>query len=223
MESVLEKKDIWETSGVSQEPTAVVDETAPAEEIFEEMETLADIYDEFGNVIRKSKETALVEQVDEDLGQESLFQAEELIRQRELEKQAEPLIEERVSEAVMQHNARLKREAAELIYEHDTTILDNVRQARLEDRKERKRQRRIAKVRSFIGFLLIGGILVVFCTNSQVKPLVNTLFTNLYEMAVDLINNEETDSNAVVDDSLEELGDLLNKANTKVIVVEENN
>ena len=223
MESVLEKKDIWETSGVSQEPTAVVDETAPSEEIFEEMETLADIYDEFGNVIRKSKETALVEQVDEDLGQESLFQAEELIRQRELEKQAEPLIEERVSEAVMQHNARLKREAAELIYEHDTTILDNVRQARLEDRKERKRQRRIAKVKSFIGFLLIGGILVVFCTNSQVKPLVNTLFTNLYEMAVDLINNEETDSNAVVDDSLEELGDLLNKANTKVIVVEENN
>lgn len=191
------------------------------EEITEELDTLVDVQDEFGNVIKKSKVTTLVEQVDEDLGQESIFQTEELHRQRELEKQAEPLIEERVSEAVMQHNARLKREAAELIYEHDTTILENVRQARLEDKKERKRQRRNAKIKSFLGFAAIAGVLFIFCTNSQVKPLVQTVFTNLYDMVVDLVNNDETSSNELVDDSLKELGNLLNEANTKVIIVEE--
>lgn len=191
------------------------------EEITEELDTLVDVQDEFGNVIKKSKVMTLVEQVDEDLGQESIFQTEELHRQRELEKQAEPLIEERVSEAVMQHNARLKREAAELIYEHDTTILENVRQARLEDKKERKRQRRNAKIKSFLGFAAIAGVLFIFCTNSQVKPLVQTVFTNLYDMVVDLVNNDETSSNELVDDSLKELGNLLNEANTKVIIVEE--
>lgn len=191
------------------------------EEVSEEMDTLIDEADEFGNAIKRSKVTTVVELVDEDLGQESIAQAEDLVRQKELEKEAQPLIEEHVSEAIKHHNAKLKREAAELIYEHDTTILENVKQARLEDRKERKRQRRNAKIRSLVWFVAIVGVIFIICTNSQVSPLVHTVATNLYDMIIDLVNDKETSSNELVDSSLEELGDLLNDANTKVVVVEE--
>ena len=164
--------------------------------------------------------TLASEQVEADLGGLNLGYAEEEARQREKEKEAEPIVEERVAEAIKVHNKRLKREAAELIYEHDTNILNKVEKTRIEDRKQRKRKRRWSKIKSLIWGCLLLFVIFIFITNNEVRELLDVVFTGLVEMFKSLLNGDSTSSNEVVNETLSRMGEIINSMRTSVTIVD---
>lgn len=165
--------------------------------------------------------TSVTEQTEENLSDYNLQYSEEQYRDTEFRDTAKPIIQQEVTEAMKVQNARLKREAAELIYEHDMEIVADVSDARRADKKERKRRAFRSKVKSAILTVIFVGLVLIVCTNSQIKPLLTTVWHNLVVFATDIMNDEETSSNKLVDDALKGLGDSLNRQNTKVYIEDE--
>lgn len=159
----------------------------------------------------------LQEEVDEDLGDLYLAGSEDEYRKEELEKQATPLIQEKVNEAMASQVTRLKREAAELIMEKDNATIEAIKAEHKKLEKKRARRKLLNTIKSgLLAIIFFGGIFVV-CTNNQIKPLVKTVFGGLAEFVSDVINDEETSSNELI----ESIGKALNDANTRVVYVEE--
>lgn len=165
--------------------------------------------------------TSVTEQTEENLSDYNLQYSEEQYRDTEFRDTAKPIIQQEVNEAMKVQNARLKREAAELIYEHDMEIVADVSDARRADKKERKRRAFRSKVKSAILTVIFVGLVLIVCTNSQIQPLLTTVWHNLVAFATDIMNDEKTDSNKLVDDALKGLGDSLNRQNTKVYIEDE--
>ncbi len=157
------------------------------------------------------------EEVEEDLGYLDLSGAEEEYKREEIEKQATPLIQEKVNEAMASQVTRLKREAAELIMEKDNATIEAIKEEHRKLEKKRARRKILNTIKSGIFALIFFGGIFVVCTNNQIKPLLKTVFGGLAEFVSDVISDEETSSNELV----ESIGKALNDANTKVVYVEE--
>ena len=191
--------------------------SSEVDESFESM-GYADLGEQEPKKKEEWKSTSITEQTEENMSSYNLQYSEEQYRDTEFRDNAKPIIQQEVTEAMKVHDARLKREAAELIYEHDMEIVADVSDARRADKKERKRRAFRSKVKSAILTVVLVGVLLIVCTNSQIKPLLTTVWHNLVSFATDIMNDEETNSNKLVDDAIKGLGDSLNRQNTKVYI-----
>ena len=67
---------------------------------------------------------------------------------------------------------------------------------------------------------LLLFVIFIFITNSEVRELLDVVFTGLVEMFKSLLNGDSTSSNEVVNETLSRMGEIINSMRTSVTIVD---
>ncbi len=169
---------------------------------------------------------------DEDLSDIDLNRAEESYRETEFDEKIKPIVKEKVNEAVQTTTRlatdKLKVEVSEVLRENVDMRMRSLDELRREDaeraaEREKRRRRKELKENIYRGIklALIAAILVVFICNNQIRERLSILGASFVTFCTNIVNDEKTSSNEVVNDTLETLGTSLNEVNSTYVLVDE--
>lgn len=169
---------------------------------------------------------------DEDLSDIDINRAEESYRETEFDEKIKPIVKEKVNEAVQTTTRlatdKLKVEVSEVLRENVDMRMRSLDELRREDaeraaEREKRRRRKELKENSYRGIklALIAAILVVCICNNQIRERLSILGASFVTFCTNIVNDEKTSSNEVVNDTLETLGTSLNEVNSTYVLVDE--
>ncbi len=153
-------------------------------------------------------QTELVTVSDEDFTGVSVADAEEAYQQNEFNSKVAPIVQETtqraVKEAVKYQQDKLKLEVAE--------VLESEVGYRLSKYEKRRRRREFKeRISSICKGVVILIVVLVIMGNSQLRLRFALLVKNLGDLFIGLIQNEEVESNKLVEDLFKDLGNELNE------------
>ena len=155
------------------------------------------------------------EVVNADMGAESLLSQgvafeERICRREAIKKEAAPIIEDTVKEAVKLNNERLKLEVNEGLSGEAGYRLDKY------EKRRKFRERRDLVVGVFKWGLVLLLVAVIF-GNVTLRTRCQIVLKDIGDLVSGLIHNEEVTSNQLVEDLFRDLGEDLNRVNTETI------
>lgn len=155
------------------------------------------------------------EVVNADMGAESLLSQgvafeERICRREAIKKEAAPIIEDTVKEAVKLNNERLKLEVNEVLSGEAGYRLDKY------EKRRKFRERRDLVVGVFKWGLVLLLVAVIF-GNVTLRTRCQIVLKDIGDLVSGLIHNEEVTSNQLVEDLFRDLGEDLNRVNTETI------
>lgn len=164
-------------------------------------------------------ETTSNEIVNADMGAESLLSQglafeERICRQEAIKKEAAPIIQDTVKEAVKLNNERLKLEVNEVLSGEVGYRLDKY------EKRRKFRERRDLVVGVLKWGLALLVVAVIF-GNVTLRTRCQIVLKDIGDLVSGLIHNEEVTSNQLVEDLFRDLGEDLNRVNTETIEADE--
>ena len=155
------------------------------------------------------------EVVNADMGAESLLSQGvafegRICRREAIKKEAAPIIEDTVKEAVKLNNERLKLEVNEVLSGEAGYRLDKY------EKRRKFRERRDLVVGVFKWGLVLLLVAVIF-GNVTLRTRCQIVLKDIGDLVSGLIHNEEVTSNQLVEDLFRDLGEDLNRVNTETI------